>query len=228
MGEEQSTPDHNEQPELDRTQPSPSRPRNLDWRPTDYQSSGDETTQEAPPVHRVQRSSSGRRRPPTEGAPAWVVGLGVGALVAVIILLALVFFLSRRPAGAEPTPTANVVTPTATLVPRPTATTAGQATAPPVTEGTEEAPATVPPSDTIAVGGYVRIAAPAGLSFRQTPSTAGGLIVVLDSGSTLEVIGGPQDADAYVWWQLRTTDGQEGWSAVGSGEDVFLEPAPAP
>jgi hypothetical protein len=228
MGEDQSTPDYNEQPELDSTQPSPSRPRNLDWRPADYQSSGDETTQEAPPVRRVQRSSSSRRRPPTEGAPAWVVGLGVGALVAVIILLGLVFFLSRRPAETEPTPTANVVTPTATLVPRPTATTAVQATAPPITEGTEEAPATAPPSDTIAVGGYVRVAAPAGLSFRQTPSTTGGLIVVLDSGSTLEVISGPRNADDYVWWQLRTADGQEGWSAAGSGEDIFLEPAPAP
>jgi hypothetical protein len=54
------------------------------------------------------------------------------------------------------------------------------------------------------------------------------LIVVLDSGGTLEVIGGPQDADGYVWWQLRTADGQEGWSAAGSDEDVFLEPAPAP
>jgi hypothetical protein len=54
------------------------------------------------------------------------------------------------------------------------------------------------------------------------------LVIVLDPGATLEVIGGPRDADGYVWWQLRLADGREGWSAAGAGEDVFLEPAPAP
>lgn len=228
MGQEQPRPDYDDQSELDRTQPSPSRPRQLDWRPTDYQSGGEGPEQETVPVRRVQRSSRRRRRPPTEGAPAWVVGLGVGALVAVIILLALVFLLSRGPGEPEATPTANVVTPTATLVPRPTFTPVAPATATLPAEAAEETPATALPSDTISVGGYVRVAADAGLSFRQSPSTGGALIVILDPGATLEVIGGPQEADGYVWWQLRAEDGREGWSAVGLGEDVFLEPAPAP
>lgn len=229
MDQEHTTPDYDEQPELDRTQPSPSRPpRRLDWRPSEYQSGGNESEQQTPPVRRVQRPGRGRRRPPTEGAPAWVVGLGVGALVAVIILLIVAFVFSRRSAEPEPTPTANVVTPTATLAPRPTVTPVAPATATTEAAGTEETPVTAPSSDVITVGGYVQVAAQAGLSFRQQPNTNGPLVIVLDSGATLEVIGGPQEADGYVWWQLRMQDGREGWSAVGSGQDVFLEPVPAP
>jgi hypothetical protein len=149
-------------------------------------------------------------------------------LVAGILLLVVAFVFSRRSAQPEPTPTVMVVTPTATLIPRPTATPPTVSTDTPEAAATAEAPATAPPSDTIGVGGYVRIAAPAGLSFRETPSTSGELVQVLDSGSVLEVIGGPQDADGYTWWQLRRDDGKDGWSAAGSGEDVFLEPAPVP
>lgn len=229
MGLEQPTPDYNDQPDLDRTQPSPSQPpRRLDWRPPAYQPDGEGPEQEAPPVRRVRRPDSHRRRPPTEGAPPWVVGLGVGALLAVILLLVVAFVLSRRSAQPEPTPTVMVVTPTATLIPRPTATTLADATDTPEAEPTADAPPTAPPSDTIGVGGYVRVAAPAGLSFREAPNTTGTLIQVLDSGSILAVVGGPEEAEGYTWWQLRRDDGKEGWSAAGSGEDVFLEPAPAP
>ena len=123
MGQEQPTPDYNDQPDLDRTQPSPSQPpRRLDWRPAAYQSGGEGSDPEAPPVRRVPRPGPRRRRPPTEGAPAWVVGLGVGALLAVILLLVVAFVFSRRSSQPEPTPTVMVVTPTATLIPRPTAT----------------------------------------------------------------------------------------------------------
>ena len=79
------------------------------------------------------------------------------------------------------------------------------------------------------MGGYVKVVAPSGLSFRQTASTDGTLIQVLQPDTVLQVIGGPQEAGGYTWWQLRTLDdGQEGWSAAGSGTDVFLEPASAP
>lgn len=232
MGQEQPTSDHNDQPELDRTQPSPSQPPpHLDWRPAEYQSTegGGETDPEAPPVRRVSRPVNRRRRPPTEGAPAWVVGLGIGAVAAVIILLIVAFVFSRGSSEPEPTPTAEVVTPTPTLVPRPTATTAQTASTATAGSGsTEEVATTAPPTNVIAVGGYVRVAAQAGLSFRQTADTNGVLIIVLDAGDVLEVIGGPQEAGGYTWWQLRREEGQEGWSAAGSGADVFLVPAPAP
>ena len=232
MGQEQPTPDYNDQPDLDRTQPSPSQPApRLDWRPAEYQSTeGEEGTEpETPPVRRVSRPVNRRRRPPTEGAPAWVVGLGIGAVAAVIILLIVAFVFSRGSAEPEPTPTAEVVTPTPTLVPRPSPTAAQAAPTATADSGTtDETATTAPATDSIAVGGYVRVAAQAGLSFRQTPSTDGVLIIVLESGNVLEVIGGPQQAGGYTWWQLRRPEGQEGWSAEGAGEDVFLVPAPAP
>jgi cytoskeletal protein RodZ len=153
MGQEQPTPDNNEGPDLERTQPSPSQPpRRLDWRPSAYQAGTDEAEEEAPPVRRVPRPSPRRRRPPTEGAPAWLVGLGVGALLAVIILLVVAFVFSRRSPEPEPTPTVVIVTPTATLAPRPTATVPALADTP-ETEATEEAPSTAPPAGTSGVGG---------------------------------------------------------------------------
>ena len=175
-----------------------------------------------------------RRRPPTEGAPAWVVGLGVGALLAVILLLAVAFVLSRPPAEPEPTATVVLVTPTETLVPRATFTpvpeiTSTSATSPEATAGGEAPAATGVAPTTITVGGYVRVAAPAGLSFREAANTSGTLIELLETGTVLSVIGGPQQAGGFTWWQLRKLDdGKEGWSAAGSGEEVFLEPAPAP
>ena len=224
--------DHQDQSDLDKTQPSPTfSPRDLDWRPSDYQSGGDAPPPDAPSVRRVSRPEVRRRRPPTEGAPAWVVGLGVGALLAVIVLLVVAFVFSRRSnqAAAEPSPTPIIVTPTATLAPRPTATSATGAE-PTEAAPTNDAAATIgAPTDTIAVGGYVKIVADSGLSFRQTASTTGALIQVLDSGSVLQVIAGPQEAGGYTWWQLRKLDdGQEGWSAQGTADQTFLSPAPAP
>jgi hypothetical protein len=236
MGHEQPSSDHSDQPDLDRTQPSPTQsprqsPRRLDWRPPVYQTESQETEVEptAPPVRRVSQQNPRRRRPPTEGAPAWVVGLGIGALLAVILLLVVAFIFSRRSSQPEPSATPVVVTPTATLIPRPTATAATAVTPTSEVGVTEESPATAPPSGGITVGGYVRVAAAAGLSFRQSASTSGALIQVLDNGTVLEVIGGPQEADGYTWWQLRTTDdGREGWSAAGSGDERFLEATAAP
>ena len=220
--------EQNDQSELERTQPSAPPPRSLDWRPPEYQA---QEPEESPLVRRVPPPNR-RRRPPTEGAPAWVVGLGVGALLAVILLLAVAFVLSRPPAEPDPTATVVVVTPTETLVPRATftpipATTPTSAEQPGATEAAPAATGIAP--DTITVGGYVRVAAPAGLSFREAANTSGTLIELLETGTVLSVIGGPQQAGGFTWWQLRKLDdGKEGWSAAGSGEDVFLEPAPAP
>ena len=230
MGQEQPTPDYNDEPELERTQPSPTRPpRRLDWRPPQFKGGGKESEQQTPPVRRVQLPARRHRRPPTEGAPTWVVGLGIGALVAVIILLVVAFVFSRRSGEPEPSPPAVVVTPTRTLAPRPTATIPLAATATAGVGATAGAPATAPPSSAVGIGGYVRVAAPLGLRMRQSPNTGADPVDLLDAGVVLEVIGGPQQAEGFTWWQLRKSDdGLEGWSAAGSDEDVFLEPAPAP
>ena len=174
MGQHQTPQDHNDQPDLDRTQPSLTRPRQLDWRPQDHQANGAEPP---PMAHRTPR-----RRPPTEGAPTWVVVLGVAALLAVVLVLLLLFVASRETAQTQPTATAVIITPTATLVPRQTF------TAPPPEIPTTEveqvtAAAPAPPPDVIAVGGYVRVAAPSGLSFRDAASTGGAKLLVLDGNA---------------------------------------------
>jgi hypothetical protein len=75
----------------------------------------------------------------------------------------------------------------------------------------------------------VRVVAPAGLSLRQSANTSGALVQVLDLNTILEVIGGPEEADGYTWWQLRTLDnGNEGWSAAGLGDEAYLESSQAP
>jgi len=60
------------------------------------------------------------------------------------------------------------------------------------------------------------------VNFRDQPSISGKLLRKLPEGNVYEVVGGPQDADGYLWWQLRdSTDGTLGW-----GAQTFLSPAP--
>lgn len=63
-------------------------------------------------------------------------------------------------------------------------------------------------------GGY-------GLQLRNSASTSGALITTLPDGATMDVIGGPIQADGYTWWNLAGTYGT-GWSAVGD----WLTPNP--
>ena len=39
----------------------------------------------------------------------------------------------------------------------------------------------------------------------------------------MQVIGGPEEADDFIWWQVRLPGGAEGWVA-----GQFIEPAAAP
>jgi len=39
----------------------------------------------------------------------------------------------------------------------------------------------------------------------------------------LEVVGGPQDADGFTWWQLKDVDGSIGWAA-----EQYLAPTAPP
>lgn len=54
----------------------------------------------------------------------------------------------------------------------------------------------------------------AGLNLRGEPSTEGQIVANAREGAVLTVLDGPQEADGYVWWQVRTADGKEGWGAA--------------
>lgn len=109
------------------------------------------------------------------------------------------------PTGEEPTagPTGaavptNAVAPTNTVVlpidtPQPTA-----------------APNELGPGARVAVTGTQG----SGLNLRAEPGTGGQVVVNAPEGAVLTVVEGPQEADGYAWWKLRTAEGQEGWGAA--------------
>jgi hypothetical protein len=52
-------------------------------------------------------------------------------------------------------------------------------------------------------------------------------IARLPEGATFTIVGGPECADGFIWWQIDTV--LNGWTAegqlIGSAYDYFLEPA---
>lgn len=54
-----------------------------------------------------------------------------------------------------------------------------------------------------------------GLNLRAEPGTEGEVVVNAPEGTTLTVVEGPEEADGYTWWLLRTAEDEEGWGADG-------------
>lgn len=50
------------------------------------------------------------------------------------------------------------------------------------------------------------------LNMRQEPNINAPVIAELESGTVVTLLDGPVSADNFVWWRVRTADGQEGWS----------------
>jgi uncharacterized protein YraI len=73
------------------------------------------------------------------------------------------------------------------------------------------------------VGGKATVNAEAGLRVRSGPGTNFDLVITLPYGMVVDIIGGPERADSYTWWQIEfsTPEGakQQGWVA---GD--FLDP----
>lgn len=61
------------------------------------------------------------------------------------------------------------------------------------------------------------------LRVRDVAGLDGNIVTRLENGTIVTVIGGPQGADDFVWWQIRTATGEEGWAVerVG-GEQVLI------
>ncbi|HHB89772.1 MAG TPA: SH3 domain-containing protein [Anaerolineae bacterium] len=109
------------------------------------------------------------------------------------------------PTPPEPTPTPTPETPTPTPTPE------------------EPTPTPTLPPDVLQVGGKATVNAEAGLRVRSGPGTSFDLVITLPYGMVVDIIGGPERADTYTWWQIEfsTPDGekQQGWVA---GD--FLDP----
>ena len=76
------------------------------------------------------------------------------------------------------------------------------------------------------VGERAVVTAAAGqLSVRATPGTGGTLLTQINSGAQVTVLAGPQSADGFTWYQVRSDDGTvEGWIADGDGTTRWLSP----
>jgi hypothetical protein len=137
-----------------------------------------------------------------------------------LIAIAAGSMLIRQP-GVVEDPAAS---PTVTVAPEPSPTGFGDptATVPPEPTSTAAPP---PPSDVIAVGGYVE--ATSNVVVRSEPTTAGARLGVLQTGTKAHVIEGPQEANGFTWWKVDGYDPNNpqasGWCA---GE--FLKPIPPP
>jgi hypothetical protein len=62
-----------------------------------------------------------------------------------------------------------------------------------------------------------------GLTVRGGPNTTNVVVEVVDEGTVVLILDGPQEAEDFSWWQVRLDNGLEGW-AVGN----YLEPAAEP
>ncbi len=76
-------------------------------------------------------------------------------------------------------------------------------------------PEAVPAADGLAVGQTAYVRAETGpLNLRLQPGIAEEIPIqfILNPGTSVEIIGGPVEADGYSWWQVRS-GGAEGWCA---------------
>lgn len=77
------------------------------------------------------------------------------------------------------------------------------------------------------VGDLVQVTTQAGqfLTVRALPGTDAAILSRVDSGRQYTIIGGPQAANGFTWYQIRASDGSlEGWAAVGDGTTRWLSP----
>ena len=165
----------------------------------------------------------------------WRLAIIVILVVAIIVLLARACSSGKKkePAmpGAAGTPTtAALPTFTPTLAPLPTQSLESGSEAPAgggLEATPEEAPAVQPtqppappPTTAPATGGRFSIGQTVvvtgtgkdKLSFRAGPGTKYKIIRLLKDGTQLTVISGPEKADGYTWWQLKTPKGYVGWA----------------
>ncbi len=77
------------------------------------------------------------------------------------------------------------------------------------------------------VGDRVRVTMEAGqlLTIRTVPGTSAATVTKVNIGAEFTVLAGPQSADGYFWFQIRSDDGAtEGWAADGSDGKRWLSP----
>ncbi len=118
------------------------------------------------------------------------------------------------PTNTPVVPATNTPVPGATNTPRPPTTPrkgGGGGGAPPG------------PSATPVVNGCVKSVGRDGVSLSTEPGFYKPHVQIAPRGAILQVLQGPERADAIWWWRLRTETGVEGW---GNQDDITPDPGP--
>lgn len=130
----------------------------------------------------------------------------LAALVLVLIAVVGICRVSGLANRLRPLPTP---TPTATLVPTATALPTLTPTVTPVPT------ATATPVPVIMPGGQVTVKGTEGqqLRLRAGPALTQETLRIVEEGTVLKVLEGPEAADGFNWWKVQTDDGVTGWVA---------------
>lgn len=161
--------------------------------------------------------------------PPWLL-VTAAVVIAILLCVALVLIIRALRAEPEAVPAAeitaentavpgavststaiSVIIPTEVVTPTPTVELPGLVTPSPVVF-TE-----IAPGAQVVVQGTLG----QGLNLRASPTTLARLVGSARDGNTLTVLEGPQQADGYTWWKVKTADGKEGWAA---GKFLALKP----
>lgn len=137
-------------------------------------------------------------------------------------VLARVWNPQAHPVVPTPTPTATPI-PVPNLIPTPTPTVTSTPT--PTATPTVTPTPTATPIPVLRPGGRARIDAET-LNVRAGPGTGFDRVGVLLQGQTVSILEGPQQADGYTWWRVRTEEGLEGWVAEGTNDVQWVVPIP--
>jgi hypothetical protein len=156
--------------------------------------------------------------------PPWLL-VAAAVVIAILLCVALVLIVRALRAepegmpGAESTEVRAATTLPGTL-PTSTPISVVLPTEPVSPTATVVIPGVVTPSPAvfteIAPGAQVIVQGTGGrgLNIRANPTTSAGLAASAKDGDLLLVLEGPQEADGYTWWKVKTEAGKEGWAAA--------------
>jgi hypothetical protein len=136
-------------------------------------------------------------------ASAWQMLAALAVVLIAVAGLCQVTGLGKR---VRPLPT---LTPTATAVPTATALPTLTATETPVPTDTAT------PVPAVMTGGQVVVQGTEGqqLRLRAGPALTQETLRIVEEGTILKVLEGPEASDGFQWWKVQTDDGATGWVA---------------
>jgi hypothetical protein len=167
---------------------------------------------------------------PAPSAPQWGWIAGIGVVAGLVMLLGMIGVSADGGAGCCAVPPLGALPASLTPWSTPAATSIPGAHTPTPAPPAVECPG-VQPSQ-LAVGMMARIPRGLGTSFRLrvrvAPSRDSDTVTRAAPGVIFEVIGGPECADGYLWWEVQMDSGEAGWAAESDRAGYYMLPVQQP